>query len=517
MLKLLLSECPSRKQDTLLHLIPWQELGFEVFTANFCAPSFFSDVAALKPDALLADIHDSFEDWVGIICHARELCANLHVVLMNESWPFDVLKTAMQTNADDYLLQTASVDEVCEALQRVHDRCRKERENERLQKGILSSGVAQQLTGFGPSLLGQVNLATLIATYFDREHLPDSQYYLALISVGEFRYIIQNQDILNFTVSDVMEEIQRAGEFLPCMLVSLPSHEFAMISPDDPSNALQQWWNQGGDTKEFINVVYKNTPMPPVEMKSALREFQILRNHLTLMYGSGRIHEYQEAEKMGGTLIPAHVFSFDVGTLVQAIASNQAKVMQRELQSFFQENICDNIHMLTVELVDQIDRALYNSSIPSSFSSRRKSMLIKRLLDVESAGMLHQMMQTYLDDLASSIASGENHYHERIVQSAIEYIHQHCGEPFTIEQLAETMHYSPNHLRYVFKHVTGHTLSEEISTIRMNQARRLLEETMLRVHEISRQVGYINPSYFISQFIKKYGVTPAQYRYLYDR
>ena len=112
----------------------------------------------------------------------------------------------------------------------------------------------------------------------------------------------------------------------------------------------------------------------------------------------------------------------------------------------------------------------------------------------------------------TSLTSTENKYHDRIVHAAIAYIQQHCNEPFTIEQLAETLHYSPNHLRYVFKNSTGHTLSEEITTIRMNQARRLLEETTLRVHEISQQVGYTNPSYFISQFYKKFGTTPVQYR-----
>ena len=110
------------------------------------------------------------------------------------------------------------------------------------------------------------------------------------------------------------------------------------------------------------------------------------------------------------------------------------------------------------------------------------------------------------------IAPKEHNYQDRIVRDTLQYIHTHYHQPFTIEELAEEMHYSPNHLRYVFKRVTGRTLSEEITSTRLEQARRMLRDTAMRVHQISRQVGYTNPSYFIAQFMKKYGLTPVQYR-----
>lgn len=512
MLKLLLINQEAAERERLITDVPWLDLGFDVDSfscQNGDSFSFVSDlqnvVAMIYHIHLLADIKTVVE--------IKRAKPEIQMILTNPDWPFELLKAALKIGASYYLASPINIDELYEVLQRIHSICMEQHEAVRLQKNILAAGIAQHLDRYNSSLPAQINLEDLLAAYFNIElQQQDVPYYLALISIGEYRYIIQNQDILSFTIADVVQSIQQLCAIMGCMLVQLSSQDFVLISPESMEAALKEWQSQNQEINEFTTAIYEKEPLYPKDLKETIRELRILKNNFVLTNGSGKLYEKHEAAACIGEIPPAKVFSFDLNELIHALIQNNASKAQQELAKFFSENMCDNIHMLTVELVEQIDRELSSHSIRSTFSSKRKSMLIKRLLDVESAKMLQQMMQAYLDDLMTLLTSAENNYHERIVQDTIAYIHQHFREPFTIEELADSLHYSPNHLRYVFKNTTGHTLSEEIASTRMNHARKLLEDTTMRIHEISQSVGYTNPSYFISQFLKKYGATPVQYR-----
>ena len=58
----------------------------------------------------------------------------------------------------------------------------------------------------------------------------------------------------------------------------------------------------------------------------------------------------------------------------------------------------------------------------------------------------------------------------------------------------------------------GSTVNEWIQKMRIEEAKRLLIKTGLKIYEISAQVGYASVDYFSALFREKTGVTPEQYR-----
>ena len=63
------------------------------------------------------------------------------------------------------------------------------------------------------------------------------------------------------------------------------------------------------------------------------------------------------------------------------------------------------------------------------------------------------------------------------------------------------------------KEATQENLSGYITSVRMEKAAQLLEETDLRIHEVMKQVGYQKSQHFAKLFRgKKFGVTPTEYR-----
>ena len=71
---------------------------------------------------------------------------------------------------------------------------------------------------------------------------------------------------------------------------------------------------------------------------------------------------------------------------------------------------------------------------------------------------------------------------------------------------------SRNYVCELFKREVGVSVWNYLTQLRMERAKKLLEETDLRSYEIAFQVGYDNPSYF-SRIFKKYEqMTPNEYR-----
>lgn len=82
----------------------------------------------------------------------------------------------------------------------------------------------------------------------------------------------------------------------------------------------------------------------------------------------------------------------------------------------------------------------------------------------------------------------------------------------SIGTLADQLHYSTDHLNYLFRKATGETISEFITKYRVAKAKELLEDPALKLYQIAEQLGYSHTSYFTSVFKKHTGLTPREYR-----
>jgi len=60
------------------------------------------------------------------------------------------------------------------------------------------------------------------------------------------------------------------------------------------------------------------------------------------------------------------------------------------------------------------------------------------------------------------------------------------------------------------------TLIEYLQNLRVEEAKRLLEASRTPVDEISARAGYEDPSFFRRLFKRRTGLTPSQYRRMFQ-
>lgn len=99
-----------------------------------------------------------------------------------------------------------------------------------------------------------------------------------------------------------------------------------------------------------------------------------------------------------------------------------------------------------------------------------------------------------------------------IVDSMITYIKGHLEEDISVQSLADQFHFHPNYLSAQIKNRTGESGANYILSRRMEEARRMLVETDLRVVEIAGRCGFKDSSYFNRVFKRKFVLSPEQYR-----
>jgi transcriptional regulator GlxA family with amidase domain len=93
-----------------------------------------------------------------------------------------------------------------------------------------------------------------------------------------------------------------------------------------------------------------------------------------------------------------------------------------------------------------------------------------------------------------------------------QWITEHPAADLSVEALAARARLSPRHFARAFRAETGTTPGRYVDRVRLEHARRLLEDTTDGIEEISRASGYGTPEAMRRAFVRTLGASPAQYR-----
>lgn len=99
-----------------------------------------------------------------------------------------------------------------------------------------------------------------------------------------------------------------------------------------------------------------------------------------------------------------------------------------------------------------------------------------------------------------------------VIEDVKLYINRHFHEEITLREISDRFYINPYYFSQLFKKKEGMTYVNYLTRVRITRAKKLLEETELRVYEICNMVGYNDVSYFSRIFEKQEGVKPLEYR-----
>lgn len=104
---------------------------------------------------------------------------------------------------------------------------------------------------------------------------------------------------------------------------------------------------------------------------------------------------------------------------------------------------------------------------------------------------------------------------DRRVRSVAVLMQAELHRSVSLHELAKSVNLSDSRLRHLFKIETGRSPHEVIKALRMQRAKELCEVTFLSIKEIMDRVGIRDPSHFVRDFEKLYGLSPTRFRASY--
>ncbi|MDF7825717.1 helix-turn-helix domain-containing protein [Pontiellaceae bacterium B12227] len=137
---------------------------------------------------------------------------------------------------------------------------------------------------------------------------------------------------------------------------------------------------------------------------------------------------------------------------------------------------------------------------------------IEQIVDTEDFDDLCNVLSDALDDFMNSIFLQGVNPVSSAVSKALDYIAANYTEQIALEDIAEAAGLSTFRIAHLLKEATGKTALQNIHYLRIQEARRLLEQSDLSCTDIAYETGFGDQSYFIKQFKKWMGITPAKYR-----
>lgn len=186
-----------------------------------------------------------------------------------------------------------------------------------------------------------------------------------------------------------------------------------------------------------------------------------------------------------------------------AVADREMAAISRGSDSLnYLYSFCIELHLL-------VDRFLRNYL--SGYTGGDLAESIRRIVLRDSPDALRAYVKEYIFSLQELIAQAAP-YVSDTVQSMQEYIHEHYAEEVTLQALANQFFLHPNYLSKLFTEKTGQNFIEYLTQVRVENAKKLLRETGLKVYDVSQMVGYESPKYFSRVFKELTGLTPREYR-----
>lgn len=137
-------------------------------------------------------------------------------------------------------------------------------------------------------------------------------------------------------------------------------------------------------------------------------------------------------------------------------------------------------------------------------------------ISISEYASLEDLVQSINDIIPQIINFVEIHSSDleaQMVEQCRKMIREHYSDPqFSLTDISRSLDISPQTLRKKYKTITGNTLLDDLTAIRIERTKTLLIETNMELSKIVQAVGYVDSSSFIRLFKKYTNMSPGQYR-----
>ncbi|MCM3703529.1 response regulator [Paenibacillus macerans] len=510
MLQVLLVDDEPWVLEGLRTMVNWEKHGFRVCGEALDGPRALAMIEKLQPELVFTDIHMPAITGLELIEWSQQaLNRPPQFVILSGYDDFNYALTAMRQRAVDYLLKPIDEEEI-EALlaklgQKITNELAAERSMPRKRSLFVNNLLNRLIQEEGGEAL-QIEAAKSLG-------LPgEPELRCALIDAGADAHSL-SQRVGAFFAQDTGRFFQdRAGR----TGVILRAEDMADSRPEEIGLAvnreLAEWKEQALVTVSGIG-----------KGIGSIRELYLQALDLNRAKRSqGKTGLFFHGGPAAATTRQDATYKGRLRHLPGLVEAGEPEMIGSAIEEAFAALTCGQADIAAVQ-ADAANLELTLCRQMASFHGDPDGFMKRMQTECGSLGGMadYAALKRYVHRLCleAAVQLGElkRRSESNTIFQVIRYVDGEYSSKLQLQTLAQKFHMNPAYLGQLFKKETGKPFNEYLNMKRIEEAKRLLKRTPMKISEIALRVGYPNTDYFLSKFKQATGVLPSVYKQEPDR
>ena len=466
-----------------------------------------------EPDILITDIRIAEENGLDFIKSIKTDFPHMHVYIISGYSEFEYAKTAIELNVRYYILKPINQKKVVELVRQSIDQIAEEKirsEDERKTLMLAKKKVVLDMIfegGCSAELqveIRRLGLASLFAGY-RVVNISIKEYW----TIATYSRSVQLSNLKMFIrrkLDDILGEA--AGSRYLCIEDETGNYTLITGMQDELLEAVLE---------QIYSVLYEDFKLYTEFQISSLYEGELS------FYAA-----YCESRGIGTKASRVLFYSGSDSRIVKELE----KIRYKAVDTMEQENYIQLASLIELMIV-RFSREYAENRVVQNFSRELYRDIVSYLKAkmTESDIQINDGPEDFITDndetklvnaytaLAECLRTCQQQMNTRknreMIKKVIAYMEGDIS-CVSLDSAAEHVNTTPIYLSIIFKEVEGIHFKECLIQKKIEKAKRLLEDTELRIYEIGALVGYADIKYFSKMFKRYIGITPQEYRNQFD-
>ncbi len=205
-------------------------------------------------------------------------------------------------------------------------------------------------------------------------------------------------------------------------------------------------------------------------------------------------------------------------SLLAKIRSGDQAGAQKELDAILVQilnrnakSVCD-VKGRIVELLVSLSQVAVDEGMNDVDMQELNSGFYEELYHKETTEEICYWTKSIVDIYSGEMLKSRNKDNYQAARAAAEYIKRHFKEKISVADVGKSVHLSGSYLSHIFSETFGRTLTEYLTDVRVEYAKKLLAKPKLSISEVAYECGFEDVSYFSRVFKKAEGITPRDFK-----
>lgn len=491
-------------REGLMRLLSWKDYQFEVCAQGIDGIDGLEKVLKYQPDLVLVDVKMPGMSGLELIQKAKEKGFKGQFIILTGFSDFDFAKTAISLGVRDYLLKPVDEDELSENI------CAMVKEWEEISK-------LRKINEFNEQTAIQELIRSILLFHKDKEQLlyqmkmyhynfEYSKYCVAILcnQVGSVKIGLEypSKEKLDVMIKGI-ENIDYINIEDKWVLIGKGiSYQNILHTLLENNKKLHNIFND----KYFIcmghDVVHWEDIHYSYECAKLLSEYQFIFHNEEAV----TIDALKECKEIViDNLFELISFQIEVGDL-EELKRSFIKIEEYCKLKLLKES--------DVKILLSHHLFMTRNTLEERYEKRKGEFPEYNVVSnwIKGAPTLKDLL-TYATDycvkLSQIIAASGT---ENVIRRVHVYVEKNYQKDLKLESIAKVFNYNSAYLGKLFKKEMGENFNNFLDHIRIENAKRMLTESDLKVYQVSERVGYSNIDYFYSKFKRYVGISPKEFK-----